>query len=123
MNLFMVKRGQLVTTPTTENILEGITRSSIMELAEQELKLPTISRQIDRSELYTADELFFCGTGAQIAPITEVDKRPIGNGKPGPISTRVQEMYISACRGEIPKYHKWLSPVYSRKKDTVPAKR
>jgi len=123
MNIFLVKRGQLVTTPTTENILEGITRSSVMELAETELKLHSNARAIDRSELYTADELFFCGTGAQIASITEVDKRPIGDGKPGPISTRIQETYISACRGNMPKYHKWLSPVYSKKQDKVAAKR
>jgi branched-chain amino acid aminotransferase len=122
MNIFLVKRGQLVTTPTTENILEGITRSSVMELAETEMKLPTTARTVDRSELYTADELFFCGTGAQIASITEVDRRPIGDGKPGPISSRIQETYISACRGNMPKYLKWLTPVYSKKEGKVAAK-
>ncbi|MBS2001612.1 MAG: branched-chain amino acid transaminase [Cyanobacteria bacterium SZAS LIN-5] len=114
MNLFMVKRGQLITTPTTENILEGITRSSIMELAEQELGLKTVSRTVDRSELYTADELFFCGTGAQIAPIIEVDKRKIGDGKSGSISNQIKDTYISICRGENEKYHKWLTPVHGK---------
>ncbi|HEY9677017.1 MAG TPA: branched-chain amino acid transaminase [Drouetiella sp.] len=115
MNLFMVKRGVLVTTPTTENILEGITRSSIVEIAEQELGLQVVSRTIDRSELYTADELFFCGTGAQIAPIAEVDKRKIGDGKAGKISNQIKDSYISICRGENPKYHKWLTAVNKTK--------
>jgi branched-chain amino acid aminotransferase len=112
MNLFMVKRGQLVTTPTTENILEGITRNTIMEMAEQELGLKTICRTLDRSELYTADELFFCGTGAQIAPIASVDRRPVGTGESGVISNKIKDLYISICRGEMPKYNKWLTPVY-----------
>jgi branched-chain amino acid aminotransferase len=116
MNVFMVKRGQLITTPTTENILEGITRGSVMEFAEQELGLKTISRQIDRSELYTADELFFCGTGAQIAPIIEIDKRPIGNGDPGVITNQIKGLYQSICHGEVAKYHKWLTPAYAPKK-------
>jgi branched-chain amino acid aminotransferase len=116
MNIFMVKRGQLITTPTTENILEGITRGSIMEIAEQELGLNTVSRTIDRSELYTADELFFCGTGAQIAPIIEVDKRKIGDGRSGSISNQVKDKYIAICRGENAKYHKWLTPVNNAKK-------
>jgi branched-chain amino acid aminotransferase len=122
MNIFLVKRGRLVTTPTTENILEGITRGSVMELAEAEMKLSTNVRAIDRTELYTADELFFCGTGAQIAPIVEVDKRPIGTGTPGPVSSRIQELYISACRGNMPKYMPWLTPVYSKKDDKVAPK-
>lgn len=115
MNLFMVKHGQLITTTTTENILEGITRSSIVEIAEKEFGWTTIARQVDRSELYTADELFFCGTGAQIAPIIEVDKRPVGDGKPGTMTERIKDAYISICRGENPKYQKWLTPVYASK--------
>jgi branched-chain amino acid aminotransferase len=115
MNLFMVKRGQLITTPTYENILEGITRSTIMEFAEAEFGLKTVSRTIDRSELYTADELFFCGTGAQIAPIMSVDTRPIGTGKVGEITTKIKDLYIEICRGEVPKYSKWLTPVYGDK--------
>ncbi len=114
MNLFMVKRGRLITTPITENILEGITRHTVIEMAEQELGLKTDCRQIDRSEIYTADELFFCGTGAQIAPIATVDKRVIGAGGVGPISDKIRQLYTSICRGEIPKYHKWLTPVYKK---------
>lgn len=112
MNVFMVKKGNLITTPITENILEGITRNTIIEFAEAELGLKTITRPIDRSELYTADELFFCGTGAQIAPIITIDRRPVGNAKAGPISTAINNLYIQICRGEVPKYEKWLTPVY-----------
>ena len=113
MNFFMVKNGKLVTTTTTDNILEGITRNTIIELAKQEFGLETICRSVDRSELYTADELFFCGTGAQIAPIGEVDRRIVGNGRQGPISARLREAYIEICRGNNPKYHEWLTPVYN----------
>lgn len=112
MNLFMVKRGQLITTPISENILEGITRASIMEFAEAELGIKTVTRTIDRSELYTADELFFCGTGAQIAPIIEVDKRPVGTGDAGKISTNIKDLYLQICKGDIAKYSHWLTPVY-----------
>lgn len=114
MNVFMVKNGKLITTPSFENILEGVTRRSIMEMAPA-LGLKAESRQIDRSELYIADELFFCGTGAQIAPIIEIDRRPVGNGSAGPISTMVKDKYIQICRGENPDYTHWLTPVFARK--------
>ncbi len=123
MNLFMVKRGQLITTPSTENILEGITRSSIMEFAEAEFGLKAVCRQIDRSELYIADELFFCGTGAQIAPIISVDKRRVGSGVTGPVTEKVRDLYISICRGEEPKYNKWLTPVYAGQKAEISAQK
>lgn len=113
MNVFMVKKGRLITTPTTENILEGITRGTIIEMAENELGLKTECRPIDRSELYCADEMFFCGTGAQIAPIRSIDKRPVADGKVGPISAKIRDLYISICRGEVPKYNKWLTPCYN----------
>lgn len=121
MNVFMVKRGQLITTPITENILEGITRATIAEFAEAELGLKCITRQIDRSELYTADEIFFCGTGAQIAPVTSIDRRPVGSGEVGPISDKIKDLYIKICRGEVPKYHKWLTPVYGDNKTAIQA--
>lgn len=123
MNLFMVKRGRLFTTPITENILEGITRASVIEFAEAELGINTECRPIDRSELYTADELFFSGTGAQVTPIIEVDRRPVGDGSVGPISTKIKDLYISICRGEVPKYSRWLTPVYAQKETKVGASR
>jgi branched-chain amino acid aminotransferase len=114
MNLFMVKNGRVITTPATENIVEGITRATIIELCDKEFGLKTIDRQIDRSELYTADELFLSGTLAQVASITSVDHRPIGDGKPGAVSTKVRDIYTRVCRGQISQYSKWLTPVYLR---------
>ncbi|MBX9695686.1 MAG: branched-chain amino acid transaminase [Cyanobacteria bacterium] len=119
MNVFMVKRGKLITTPTTENILEGITRNTIIEMAANEWGLKTECRPIDRSELYIADELFFCGTGAQIAPIISVDRRPVGNGKVGPVSDKIRSLYVSMCRGDVPKYSKWLTPVFKPDTDAL----
>lgn len=113
MNLFMVKNGQLITSATTDNILEGITRGTIVELAESEFGLQTQCRQVDRSELYTADELFFCGTGAQVTPVIEVDRRPVGTGEVGPIASKIRDAYIELCRGENPQYSHWLTPVYT----------
>jgi branched-chain amino acid aminotransferase len=121
MNLFMVKRGQLITTPISENILEGITRATIMEMAEREFGIKTWDRTIDRSELYTADEIFFCGTGAQIAPVASVDCRPVGDGKPGAISVKIRDAYIELCRGNRPEYKHWLTPVYNRDVTVAPA--
>ena len=119
MNVFMVKNGKLITTSSTENILEGVTRRTIIEMAAQDLGIPCESRQIDRSELYIADELFFCGTGAQIAPIIEIDKRPVGTGTAGPISTMIKDKYIKVCRGEVPKFAHWLTPVYADLKTEI----
>ena len=121
MNVFIVKNGRLITTPSTENILEGVTRSTIMTMAEEEFGIKAECRTIDRSELYIADEVFFCGTGAQIAPVIEIDRRPIGSGSAGPISTMIKDKYIQVCRGEIPKYHHWLTPVYKNTKVKSPA--
>jgi branched-chain amino acid aminotransferase len=115
MNIFMVKRGKLITTPINDNILEGITRASIIDFAKQEWGWETETRSVDRSELLTADEMFFCGTGAQIAPIIEVDKRLVGDGKPGPMTLKIKETYLAICKGENPKYSKWLTPVYGTK--------
>lgn len=110
-NLFMVRSGRLVTTPVTDAILEGITRAAILGLA-QDLGIPVETRRIDRTELYVADELFLCGTGVQIAPVTRVDHRPVGDGAPGPVTARLQEVYFAAVVGEEPRYRHWLTPVY-----------
>lgn len=121
MNLFMVRHGKLITTPVSANILEGITRASVMEIAEAEFGWKTEVREIDRSELYLADELFFSGTGAQVTPVIEVDRRRIGSGEVGPISAQIKDTYLKVCRGEMPKYSRWLTPVY--KGTTVGASR
>lgn len=108
MNLFLVKNNTLITPGTTENILEGITRDCMMQLAKNELGLATEQRTVDRTELYMADEAFFCGTGAQVAPIARIDNRWIGNeGAVGPITQQLQQLYFKAVRHELPAYHPW----------------
>lgn len=112
MNVFLVKDGAILTPPITENILEGITRRTVIELAKQELGLPVIERPIDRTEAYLCDELFMTGTAAQIVAITRLDYHPIGEGKMGPVVTRLRELFDAVVRGRIPKYRKWNVPVY-----------
>ncbi len=112
-NLYLVRDGQLFTSPETEDILVGITRRAVRELA-RDLGIPVQERTIDRTELYQADELFFCGTGVQVAPIIEVDGRPIGQGVPGPVVARLQAAYQRAVRGQEPAYLDWCTPVYRR---------
>ncbi|MDQ2783767.1 MAG: branched-chain amino acid transaminase, partial [Chloroflexota bacterium] len=111
-NLFVVDNGALVTPPGAGNILVGITRASIITLAH-DLDIPVIERQIDRSELYGVSELFLCGTGAQISPVTSVDHRPIGDGAVGPITRRLQEVFFKAVRGKLPEHRDWCTPVYA----------
>lgn len=113
-NIFLVINGELVTPAPTENILLGITRETVMELGQRELGLITHERQIDRTELYGADEIFLCGTGAQIAPVIEVDHRPVGTGKVGPISGRLQKLYFEVVRGKRLEYReRWCTPTYA----------
>lgn len=111
-NLFIVKRGILVTPSVTDNILEGITRRRLMEIARDELGIEVVERQIDRTELYGADEVFLCGTGAQISPVIEVDRRSIGTGRPGEVTKSLSRIYFDAVRGRLPAYRSWLTPVY-----------
>jgi branched-chain amino acid aminotransferase len=111
-NLFLIKDGELVTPPLDEIILPGITRMAIMELANKELKMRSTERYVKKEELFTADELFFCGTGAQVSPIAEVDGKKIGNGGMGPLTKKIQEIYFKAARGDDPKYQDWVTPVY-----------
>jgi branched-chain amino acid aminotransferase len=111
-NLFMVKDGAFVTPPVTDDILEGVTRQLLMKVIKDELNMDVLERSIDRTELYTCDELLLCGTGAQISPVIEVDRRPIGDGKVGEFTQELQNIYFSAVRGEAPKYKDWTIPVY-----------
>ncbi len=111
-NLFMVKGGVLITPAVTDNILEGITRRRLLEIARDELGIATSERTIDRTELYTADEVFLCGTGAQISPVIEIDRRPVGGGRPGPMTKDLSRIYFDAVRGRLPAYRDWLTPVY-----------
>jgi branched-chain amino acid aminotransferase len=111
-NLFIVKGGRLITPPVTDNILEGITRRRLMNVALERLEVPVEERSIDRTELYTADEVFLCGTGAQLSPVVEIDRRKIGEGRPGPITRQLHDVYFAAIRGRIEAYRDWLTPVY-----------
>lgn len=113
-NIFMVRGGKLITPSNTDNILEGITRDCVMTLARRELGLEVVERSIDRSELYVCDELFFTGTAVELAPITRVDHRPVGEGVIGPVAGRLRQLYTGATRGRIDAYHHWLEPVYQR---------
>jgi branched-chain amino acid aminotransferase len=107
----MVRNGQLITPSVADNILEGITRTIISDLAERELGITTIARTVARSELYVADEIFLTGTGAQIAPVTSVDRHPIGNGEVGPIGARLQTLYMDVVHGRRPEYLQWLTAI------------
>jgi branched-chain amino acid aminotransferase len=111
-NLFIVRKGELITPGVEDDILEGVTRAAMMQLARNELGLETLARSIDRSELYIADEIFLCGTGAQISPVTSVDHRRIGTGDVGPVTSRLMSLYFDAVRGRLPAYGDWLTPVY-----------
>ncbi len=108
-NIFVVIKGQLITPPSYDSILLGITRDTVMQLAKNELGLHTVERSIDRSELYVADEAFFTGTATNVAPIVSVDLRTIGNGETGPITARLQELYSEVSLGKNPKYSEWYT--------------
>jgi branched-chain amino acid aminotransferase len=113
-NLFMVVDGRLVTPVLEDNALPGITRETIMHLAKEELGLEAAERTIDRSELYLADEVFLTGTAAHLTPVVELDHRPIGDGQPGPISSRLQKMYFDVVVGRNPKYLHWCTAASPR---------
>ncbi len=111
-NVFMIRDGELITPPVTENILEGITRRTIIELAREELGLPIAERPIDRTEVYLCQEFFMTGTAAQVTAITRVDFRPIGDGVMGPVTDKLRQMYDDVVRGKLAKYRHWVTPVY-----------
>ncbi len=112
-NIFMIVNGELVTPAPTENILLGITRDTVIQLAHRELNRITRERPVDRTELYTADEILLCGTGAQIAPVISVDHRNVGDGMVGPIARQLQELYFDVVRGKRPEYKDWCTPVFA----------
>lgn len=111
MNIFMMRNGVLITPPVTDNILEGITRRSVLELARNELGLEVLERSIDRTEIGICDEFFLTGTAVQVAAVTRVDHRPIGNGRMGPITANIRRMFDDIARGRNPKYAQWNVPV------------
>src|SRR5947209_321322 len=114
-NIFLLTNGEFVTPATTENILLGVTRDTIIQLARREFNRITRERKVDRTELYVADEILLCGTGVQLAPVVSVDHRLIGNGQVGPIAKQLQDLYFDIVRGKKPEYREeWCTPVYVR---------
>lgn len=111
MNIFLVMNGTLVTSNTTDDILVGVTRNTVIELAK-ELGIPVKERAIDRTELYIADEVFCCGTGAQVVPVESIDNRIIGDGKTGEITKKIQQLYYDVVRGKVEKFKGWCLPIY-----------
>jgi branched-chain amino acid aminotransferase len=112
MNVFMMRFGQFITPPVTDNILEGITRRTVMTLASEELGLEVVERSIDRTEVFLADELLLTGTAAQVTAVTMVDHRPIGDGVMGPVTSQLRHLFDDAVRGKLPAYRDWNHPVY-----------
>ena len=110
-NLFIVRGGKLLTPSLSEDILEGVTRATVMQIALDDLGIETIERPIDRTELYIADELFLVGTGAQISPVREIDGRIIGDGEIGPVTGALQDLYFDIVRGRSAKYREWCLSV------------
>lgn len=110
-NIFLVMKGKLITPAVTDNILVGITRDTVIRLAAEELGIETIERSVDRSELYIADEVFMTGTAAHVTPVVEIDRRPVGDGRVGPITRRLMDLYFAVIRGQNPKYLSWCTPV------------
>ena len=108
-NIFIVRKGRLKTTPLT-SILEGITRNAVIELAREQ-GLVVLEERFTRDEMYIADEVFVTGTAAELTPVREIDKRPIGTGKPGPVTVALQKRFFSIVRGEDSSHDSWLTRV------------
>jgi branched-chain amino acid aminotransferase len=113
-NIFFVLDGKLVTPPSSDNILLGVTRDTVIQLARNELGIETVETSVDRTELYLADEVFFTGTAAHVSPVLEIDNRPVGNGKIGKVTKELQRLYFDVIKGKNPKYLHWCTPAYSK---------
>ncbi len=111
-NIFLTMRGEFVTPALSENILPGVTRNSIIRIALEEMGIPTVERKVDRTELYSADEVFLCGTAAEVTPVLEIDRRPIGDGQIGPVTHKLQKLFYEVVKGRNPKYASWCRAVY-----------
>jgi branched-chain amino acid aminotransferase len=115
-NIFVVQDSHVITPPPSSDILVGITRDTVMTLLGEELGVPVVERDIDRTELYTADECFMTGTAAHVTPVVELDRRPIGSGKMGPVSSKLVSLYFDIITGRNPKYAHWCTPCFSKVK-------
>ncbi len=119
-NIFIVRKGVLITPPVYSNVLEGIVRRSVLELAREDLGIKVEEREIDRTEVYLADEIFLCGTGIQVAAVTRVEHRQIGTGAMGEITRAVRNRFFDVVSGRVNKFKHWLEPVYAE--EPAPAK-
>jgi branched-chain amino acid aminotransferase len=111
-HVFIVRRGTLISPPSTEDNLDGITRRTMISLITEDLGLPFEERTISRSELMAADEMFLCGTGAQVTPVRSVDRRPVGDAPIGPITTRLQQLFDDVVHGRVEHRRSWLTPIW-----------
>jgi branched-chain amino acid aminotransferase len=122
-NIFLIYGNELVTPATSDNVLVGITRNAVMQIARDELGMTTVERSVDRSELYSADECFMTGTAAEVTPVIEVDRRPVGSGHVGPMTLKLQKAYMDVARGADKRYIKWCTPVQpAGQESAAPAK-
>jgi branched-chain amino acid aminotransferase len=119
MNIFMVRSDEVITPPITANILEGITRRTVIELLKAEIGIPVVERQIDRTEIYLCDEFFMTGTAAQVTAVTKVDHRSIGSGTMGPITNKLRHLFDEVVYGRHLKYRHWNLPVYAEIAETI----
>ena len=110
--IFIVRDGMAITPGVTAGILESITRASVIQLCNEVLKVPVKERDVDRTELYIADETFLCGTLAEIEAVVSVDRYPVGSGKEGPITKAVERLYHDVARGLDSRYTSWRAPVW-----------
>lgn len=111
-NMFLVRDGTLITPGVTSDILEGITRKTLLSVAAKELDIDICERDVDRTELYVSDEAFFCGTGQEVTPIVSVDRIPVGGGKVGPITRKIQKWFFEVVEGKQTGHMDWLTPVH-----------
>jgi branched-chain amino acid aminotransferase len=110
---FMVRRGVAATPAVTEDVLEGITRDTVLRILREDFAHPGVERPIDRSELYDADEAFFCATGPEIVPILSIDRHRLGDGSPGALTRKLIARYRAVVSGSVPDYPAWRTPVFS----------
>jgi branched-chain amino acid aminotransferase len=111
-HVFLVRDGQLISPPSTADNLDGITRQSLIAIAREDLGIPFVERPIGRTELYVADEMFLCGTGAEVTPVRSVDRRVVGSGQVGPVTTRLAAHFEAVVRGRVDARREWLTPVW-----------
>jgi len=113
-NIFLIIDGKLVTPPSYDLMLAGITRDTVIKLARNELGIETIERRVEHGELYAAEECFLTGTAANVTPVAEIDRRKIGSGETGEITQKLQQIYFEVIQGNNPKYLEWCTPVYNK---------